>query len=251
MKRLVTWTCLLGVLALTGCASVTSGSGERATPGSVTSSPDFPTVLPSTSASDSSEPPPSSTAPPPTTQPRAAPTRQQREHRLRVQTNGVAHVLVAIAGGFEAATFDQHTHIQFWRNLGDSVNWVQVARSTYPYSPAVGSPAQARVRGALLSRMQHATFILSANLTGDGSGNDVAYTTGPNGWGAIKAEANGNIGPSGHPVGADKIGLAYHFAFVSGRLKTEDCPSDKPIASCGTTHVDKLWQWTGSDFKRV
>jgi hypothetical protein len=248
MKRLVMWTCLLGALSLTGCASVTSGAGERAAPGSVTSSPDFPTVAPG--ASDSSEPPPSSTAAP-TTQPPATPTRQQRDDRLSTQTPGQAHVLVGIAGGYEAAVFDQQAHIQFWRSVGNSVNWVRVGRSTYPYSPAVGSPAQATVQGALLARMRHPTFILTANLTGDGSGNDVAYTTGPKGWGAIKAEANGNIGPSGQPVGADKIGLAYHFRFVGGRLKTEDCPSDKPISSCDTEHVDKLWLWTGSDFERA
>ncbi|MDT4980015.1 MAG: hypothetical protein QOG07_1894 [Pseudonocardiales bacterium] len=249
MKRVATWTCLLGLVTLTGCASVTSGSGERAAPGSVTSSPDFPTVLPSDTSS--SEQPSPTTSAPSTTQPPAAPTRQQREDRLTAQTNGEAHVLVKVGRGYEAASFDQQAHIQFWRNVGNTVDWTSLGRSTYPYSPAVGSPAQATVQGALLSRMQHATFILTANLTGDGSGNDVAYTTGRRGWGVIKAEPNGNIGPSGQPVGADKIGLAYHFAFVSGRLKTEDCPSDKPIASCGTDHVDKLWLWTGSDFKRV
>jgi hypothetical protein len=250
MKWAAIWTCVLGVVTLTGCATVTSGSGERASPGSVTSSPDFPTVLPSDTSS-ASEQPPTSISAPPTTRPPAAPTRQQREDRLTVQSHGEAHVLVKIARGYEAASFDQNTHIQFWRSVGNTVNWTQLGQSTYPYSPAVGSPAQATVQGALLSRMTHATFILTANLTGDGSGNDVAYTTGRRGWGVIKAEPNGNIGPSGQPVGADKIGLAYHFGFVSGRLKTEDCPSDKPIASCGTDHVDKLWLWTGSDFKRV
>ena len=248
MKRVAMWTCLVGLVTMTGCASVTSGSGERAAPGSVTSSPDFPSVLPTDTSSSE---PPSSSNPPPTTQPPAAPTRRQREDRLTAQTNGEAHVLVAIARGFEAATFDQHANIQFWRSVGNTVDWTQVGQSTYPYSPAVGSPAQATVQGALLSRMQHATFILTANLTGDGSGNDVAYTTGARGWGAIKAEANGNIGPSGQPIGPDKIGLSYHFAFVAGRLKTEDCPSNKPIATCGTDHVDKLWLWTGSDFKQV
>lgn len=248
MKRVTIWAWLLGVVTLTGCASVTSGSGERGAPGSVTSSPDFPTLLPSGSSSSSAQPPSTSSAP--STTP-AAPTRQRREDRLTVQSRGQAHVLVTVARGYEAASFDQHTHIQFWRSVGNTVDWVLLGRSIYPYSPAVGSSAQATVQGALLSRMQHATFILTANLTGDGSGNDVAYTTGGRGWGVIKAEPNGNIGPSGQPVGADKIGLAYHFAFVSGRLKTEDCPSNKPIASCGTDHVDKLWVWTGSDFKQV
>jgi hypothetical protein len=249
MKRMAIWTCLLGVVTLTGCASVTTGSGEPGVPGSAATSPDFPTALPG--ASSSSPGSGSSSSPPPATQAPAAPTRRQREDRLSAQTNGEAHVLVAVARGYEAATFDQHANIQFWRSVGSTVDWTQVGRSTYPYSAAAGSPAQARVQGALLSRMRHATFILTANLTGDGSGNDVAYTTGPKGWGAIKAEPNGNIGPSGQPVGPDKIGLSYRFAFVAGRLKTEDCPSNKPIATCGTDHVDKLWLWQGTEFKQV
>ncbi|MDQ2751171.1 MAG: hypothetical protein M3Y44_16825 [Actinomycetota bacterium] len=246
MTRLAMCAWLLGVLALTGCGRVTAGNGERGSTGTVSASHDFPTALPS---QPSSQPPTSST--PASTAPPAAPTRQQLEDGLTVKAPGQAHVLITVTGGYEAATWDQHSTIQFWHTDAATVNWTRVGRSSYPYSPTVGSPAQAAVRGARLSRMQHATFILSANLTGDGSGNDVAYTTGPKGWGAIKAEANGNIGPSGRPVGADKIGLAYHFAFVAGRLKTEDCPSNQPIASCGTTHVDKLWLWTGSDFKQV
>ncbi len=78
----------------------------------------------------------------------------------------------------------------------------------------------------------------------------MAYTTGAHGWGAIKAEANGNIGPSGQPVGPDRIGLSYAFGFVGGMLRTEDCPANEPIASCGSDHVDKLWIWTGRDFRR-
>jgi hypothetical protein len=249
MKRMAMWACLIGLVTLTGCASVTSGSGERAAPGSVTSSPDFPTVLP-TDTPSSTEPPPSSSSPPPTTR-APAPTRKQREARLTTQSHGQAHVLVVVGSVYEAASFDQQAHIEFWRSGGNSVDWTLLGRSRYPYTSAVGSPAEARVQGALLTRMRHATFILTANLTGDGSGNDVAYTTGPKGWGAIKAEANGNIGPSGQPVGPDKIGLSYHFGFVGGRLKTEDCPSNKPIATCGTDHVDKLWLWAGSDFQQV
>jgi hypothetical protein len=32
-------------------------------------------------------------------------------------------------------------------------------------------------------------------FTTDGTGNAVAYTTGSNGWGAIKAEPNSNLAP--------------------------------------------------------
>jgi hypothetical protein len=98
--------------------------------------------------------------------------------------------------------------------------------------------------------MRNATFIVTGNFTGDGSGNAVAYTTGAKGWGAIKAESNGRIGPSGQPVGSDAIGLSFGFAFVGGLLQTKDCPPNRPIADCGAYPVVKLWAWNGTDFSQ-
>jgi hypothetical protein len=97
--------------------------------------------------------------------------------------------------------------------------------------------------------MTHATFIATGYFSGDGSGNAVAFTTGAKGWGAIKAEKNGNIGPSGQGVGYSAIGLANEFAFVGGLLMTADCSSTGPTADCGGLHrVIKYWRWAGSDF---
>jgi hypothetical protein len=99
--------------------------------------------------------------------------------------------------------------------------------------------------------MRHATFTVPGQFTTDNSGHAVAYTTGGrHGWGAIKARANGNIGPSGQPIGPNRIGLSYDFGLVGGKLKTADCPTNEPIASCGSDHIDKLWTWTGHDFTR-
>ena len=43
---------------------------------------------------------------------------------------------------------------------------------------------------------EHATFIVTGVFSGDGSGNAVAYTSGSGvGWGAIKAQPNGNLKP--------------------------------------------------------
>jgi len=66
------------------------------------------------------------------------------------------------------------------------------------------------------------------NFTGDASGNAVAFTSGAKGWGAIKAESNENIGPSGQPVGANLIDLSYDStsSTETSRLRTarSNCP---------------------------
>jgi len=251
MIRLVSCTCALVVIAVSGCGGVTSGTGHPGGPGSASSSADFPSTLPSPPGTETSSQPPATSAAPTRKPTPATPTRTQRENRLTAQTNGAAHVIVRVPRGYEAATFDQHANIAFWRNVANNVNWTQVGRSTYPYSPAIGGPADARVTGTLLARMQHATFIVTGAFTSDRSGDAVAFTTGPKGWGVIKAEPNGNIGPSGQPVGADRIGLSFAFKFAGGKLVTEDCRSDQAIVLCPTNPITKFWLWVGADFKQV
>ena len=239
------------VLIGAGCSTTTTGSGHE---GAQTNSPshDFPSApsaYASTSSVASSSVP---NTPTPTTTATAAPTRPSRAQaatRLAKVTPGQQVVLVAIPGGFEAISYDQAAHLGFWKLT--SQDWIRAGTSTYPYSPAIGAPADAAARGTLLKGMQDATFIVTGNFSGDGSGNAVAYTTGRLGWGAIKAESNGNIGPSGQPVGNDRIGLAFGFAFVGGRLETKDCPLNQPLAACGSNPVDKLWAWNGTDFSRI
>lgn len=230
------------MLVAAACTRTVHGSGHRLIPPSATpSTPDFP--------SGATTPPPSSSAPPTTTPPPTTPTRPQLEARLAARTPGQRLVLVAIPGGYEAISYDQSTHVAFWKYA--DANWTRVGASSYPYSSAIGAPANARAIGRLLSGMQDATFIVTGTFTVDGSGNAVAYTTGPRGWGAIKAEPNGNIGPSGEPIGADKLGLSFGFAFVGGLLQTMDCRQDQPIAACAGNPIVKLWRWTGTDFARV
>lgn len=250
MLRVRTWValaCVLVALGVAGCGtSAVQGTGRLRTPAS--SHHDFPSpssTIPNrlpTSSSQTELPP---TSAPPTT---AAPlTRAARVRALIAQTNGEANDVVAVPDGYEAATWDQFGHIQFWHDAADTVQWQQVGQSRYPYSPALGAP-HARVIGALLTGMQHATFIVRGIFTGDGSGNAVAFTDGPNGWGAIKAEPDGNIGPSGAPVGPNKIGLSFGFGFLGGDLVTADCPTNRPISECGSHAIVKRWVWNGQDF---
>jgi hypothetical protein len=237
------------VLTVAACSTTTAGNGSQLTP-SGASSHDFPSVpIPepsdsTVSGSPASTPPRTATATPP-----AKPTRAQLAARLAALTPGQRLVLVAITGGFEAVSYDQNAHLSFWKSTG--TDWAHVGASTYPYSPTIGGPADAQAIGTVLARMRDATFIVTGNFTGDGSGNAVAYTTGASGWGAIKAEPNGRIGPSGHPVGSDQIGLSFGFAFVGGLLQTKDCPLNQPVAACGANPVVKLWVWNGTDFSRA
>jgi hypothetical protein len=253
----IVMAALAVVLALAGCARTTQGSGRAPstlarTSGS--SSPDFPsrsesrppTTSPTGGAGGSSAPVPTT----PSTSVPATPTRDRRDAQLTTQTNSEAHVLVPIPRGYEAATYDRTGGIQFWRVVGTEPGWRQVGVSSYP-AEVDGKPYDVSVTGALLHGMKNATFIVRGQFTTDNSGLAVAYTTGPKGWGAIKAESNGNIGPSGKPVGSDRIGLSRGFAFVGGDLQTEDCPQNLPIASCGGHEVVKLWRWSGKDFTRA
>jgi hypothetical protein len=236
------------IVAGAACSTTTAGSGLEQTPPSAgSSSHDFPSgpisPLPAPSTSVARSPASTTPALPPN------PSPAQLAARLANLVHGQQFVLVAVPGGYEAISYDQQAHVGFWRYT--STDWTRVATSTYPYSSAIGGPAEAKAIGTLLNNMHDATFIVTGNFTGDSSGNAVAYTTGSRGWGAIKAEPNGNIGPSGQPVGNDQIGLSYGFAFVGGNLQTKDCPASQPIANCGVNPVVKLWAWNGTDFSRI
>jgi uncharacterized membrane protein YphA (DoxX/SURF4 family) len=179
------------------------------------------------------------------------PTLAQRVAALAAQTPAQRQLLVAVPGGYQAVSWDQRG-LYFWQNASASMSWTHIGSSIYPYSATIGAPANANATGAPLTGMTSATFIVTGLFTTDGAGNAVAYTTGTNGWGAIKAEPDGNLAPSGEPIGADRLGLSYGFAFVNGRLETMDCPFNLPVASCGpATVIRKLWAWNGRDFSRV
>jgi hypothetical protein len=242
------------LLAVAGCARTTEGSAHPPTSNAATgrSTPDFPSQSVSVPSSPTASAPRESTAAPstPTSSAPATPTRAQRDAQLTTQTNGEAHVVVAISHGYEAATYDRAGGIRFWRVVGTEPGWRQVGVSRYP-AEVDGKPYDVSVTGALLRGMKNATFIVRGQFTTDNSGLAVAYTTGPKGWGAIKAEPSGNIGPSGKPIGSNRIGLSRGFAFVGGLLQTKDCPQSLPISSCGGHEIVKLWRWAGKDFRRA
>lgn len=234
---------------LAGCSSVTSGHGSATSAGASLSQPDFPSTSPTTPGPSTATFPSTTPTPPPSPSP-GPQTRAQRAAQLRAQTNGEDTVLVRVPSGYQAASYDQSGNISFWSEAASDTTWQLIGHSRYPTVSQLGPP-QASARGTLLRNMSDATYIVRGVFTGDGSGNAVAFTNGPRGWGAIKAEPNGNIGPSGRPVGANLIGLSYDFGFRNGYLVTQDCSLDRPISDCDQYPITKLWVWTGQDFTRV
>jgi serine/threonine protein kinase len=158
-------------------------------------------------------------------------------------------VLVVASPGYEIMVVGQTGSVTFWRYRARDVSLAKIGTSTYPYEPTSLGPPYAVGRGTLLKGMEHATFIVDGAFSGDGSGNAVAYTTGAHGWGAIKAERNGNLAPSGAGVKVGKIGVGQAFDFVDGELETADCSFTIPISECsGDNRVLKFWSWSGTEF---
>jgi hypothetical protein len=158
-------------------------------------------------------------------------------------------VLVTTSTGYETMVVAQTGKVSFWRYRSSDVSVAKIGLSSYPYDLKSLGPPYAVGRGAVLKGMVHATFIVTGVFSTDGSGNAVAYTTGPQGWGAIKAARNGNLTPSGTGVGLRGIGLSQGFEFVLGQLETADCSTAIPISQCSDNNrVLKIWTWTGTEF---
>jgi hypothetical protein len=148
--------------------------------------------------------------------------------------------------GTELAVAAQNGVVGLWSWNPTDHSLRRQASGHYPV--IAGTPPQATVRGDVLPGMDHATFIVHGTLSGDGSGNEVAFTAGADGkWGAIKAQNDGNLKPADLRVSAGGIGLVNEFDFQDGDLLTADCSAKIPISQCGgKQRVIKLWKWDGS-----
>ncbi len=242
-RRLAAWL-LVGAVTLTGCTTVTKGQGTAVMP-LLSASPTFPSTTPSVSARPSSTGP-SATA---SSSPSAGASVALLRAQLAALAPGRALTLVRVGAGWEAAAYDQNYQISFWRHTS---SWTRIGASTYPKLPAAYGPPDTVLTGAVLTGMAHATFVAEGIFTGDGSGNAVAYTDGPHGWGAIKAEADGNLASSGQGIGADLLGIENALYLVQGQLETAECSTTIPYSQCGgTKRVLKFWAWNGHDFGLV
>ena len=126
---------------------------------------------------------------------------------------------MSVGSTVEVMSLGQQGKVWFWSAANDTLK--RLGTSTYPYSPStLGSPG-ATGSGGVLTGMKHATFLVKGKFSTDHRGNAVAYTDGgAAGWGAIKAQKNGQLKPSGAGVGLKAIGLSQDFGLVGGRLET-------------------------------
>ena len=167
---------------------------------------------------------------------------------MHTKAGGEQIVLVAVPGGFEAASYDQLGHLQFWqqrRRLDD----LDAGRGEQ-LSLRSGARAAARAASAarILAGMQHATFIVYGVFTGDGSGNAVAFTTGARRLGCDQGRAERQHRPVGRAGRSGSHRAVVQLRLRGGHLITEDCPTNRPLSQCGAHPIVKRWSWTGSDF---
>jgi hypothetical protein len=159
-------------------------------------------------------------------------------------TPGQANSVVPIPDGYEAATWDDQSHIMFWKFIG-SGPWLQVGHSTYPI---VGNePTTSTITGALLSGMTDATFIAQGFYSGDGTGNDIAFGNGPNGWGTLVPGPNESLVPSGHGSTDESTpGISYFERFYDGGIQESE-PGTLPFGPNGEEwQVIREYHWNGN-----
>lgn len=163
---------------------------------------------------------------------------------LAKQSPGRQRTLSPVPGGYEAATVDQRGSITFWRLDNGSASWRKVDSSRYPRTSTTGHVG---VSGTVLSQMEDATFILRGHLTQRGSA--VAYTNGPQGWGAITPTKNGRLTPSGKPLTAAGPGVYRAISAAEGALQVTGCANESAGKTCtGAANKPVLWRWQDTHF---
>jgi len=168
---------------------------------------------------------------------------------LAARTPGLAYVIVVVPGGYEAASCDQRGDIDFWSDFG---SWREVAKSKYPLDDdALGDSAicggrDVTVRGARLDDAEHATFIVCGAFSGDGSGWDVVFTEGPDGWRYLTPD-EGGLMPVGENVDfSNSVFLSARF--LDGRLETATDTGVFNSAFSSEFPLVQYWRWEGTDF---
>ncbi len=141
--------------------------------------------------------------------------------------------------------------VSFWHY---ATSWQQVGTSTYPFDPSVTShPLDEKFTAPqVLEGMTHPIFILHGSFSGDSTANAIAYTDGPNGWGVVKAQRDGNLASSGEGVSYGGTGLENGAYFSGGLYETAECSKTLPFALCsGAQRVLKYWGWNGQKLTLV
>jgi hypothetical protein len=157
---------------------------------------------------------------------------------------------VAVPGGYEAAAWNKTGRVTFWKWTSTSGAWRHVGASTYPVLPGPKTPAT--ITGALLTGMRDATFIANGTFSGDGTGNFIAFTNGPRGWGTIAPGPAGTLIPTGNKSTDNTTpGNSYTERFHDGNLEISE-PGTLPFGPNGEQwQVDRTYSWSAGAFRQV
>jgi hypothetical protein len=161
---------------------------------------------------------------------------------LQRAARGQAVTVVVTGGGFEAATYDQHGHLDFWADTSGS--WTRQAARTYPGSTGQG----VTVSGALLPGMPDATFVLnSPGLVEDDSVRAVVYARGGSGWGILSRRGSALV-PAVHPAASAQALFFGAWLLPAGlRTSVESETVAEAIAGSVNPIVD-YWRWSNGRF---
>jgi hypothetical protein len=158
---------------------------------------------------------------------------------------GVHADVVTTPQGPEAATWDEKGNIDFWKRVDG--RWVLQGRSTYPVVPGEGFDTS--VHGALLRGMSNAVFIAHGLFTGDGSGNEIAFTRGKYGWGTIAGATGQPLQATGHRSTDESTpGIAVAMSFRRGDLEVDYQNDDADTATDTYFDLQIVYGWNGHEF---
>jgi hypothetical protein len=153
----------------------------------------------------------------------------------------MAPSIVALPDGYDAATYDQNGHLDFWEQHGTG-RWRETGRCKYQLLPGNGPPYIFGVMGRRLTGMAQATFVASGEFTGDSSGDYIAFAKGSHGWGAVVPTANGDLAADGCSTYDGVMGEQRTEGFSGGRLETVYAPW------AGFFPLVTYWEWRQGHF---
>ena len=184
--------------------------------------------------------------------PPSAAVRPTEDGLLRASGMPLVTALVAVPGGYEAAAWDKTGGVTFWKWTHASQTWDQIGASTYPVLHLPFARPHTTITGALLTGMRDATFIANGLFSGDGTGNFIAFTNGPRGWGTIAPGPVGTLIPTGNKSTDNTTpGNSFTELFHGGYLEISD-PGYLPFGPDGEEwQIARTYAWSAGAFHQI
>ncbi len=177
----------------------------------------------------------------------------EARQQLASHAVGMAVTVVAVPGGYEGATYDQTSHIRFWSDVSGS--WRVVGDRSYPqnlgdpqYENACGSH-NVVVTAALLSGMQHPTYIVCGQFAADGTAYAAVFSDGRSGWAYLTVQGQQLLANGTSP--SFEAGRFFMAHFANGMLETDDDTGVFSEAIGAGFPLVRDWRWSGDRFTLV